>query len=111
MRPPFLQYRSHEIDNLNLQKLQWQVRSGVLMPYSRNVEYLHSWDPSSIPFTMDDTIESHALIFYPQNMRKTSIDEITPTAAEIKSPTSCPFQLCIYALLLIRICAWSLKQT
>ena len=79
------------------------------MLYQRNSGSLHSWVPTSVLFTVDGVMESHAPVFFPRR-RRPSVGERPPTAAERDSTTSCPIQCRIFDMSLARSCAWSLDR-
>ena len=109
-RPPFFQPRACLMLNMTPYLSHWWGRSGGSMTYWSNASYLYYWYPSSIPFTVDVAMESHAPVLLPRQRRRISISESPPTAAEKASSEYWLLYRQIYFLPPVRICAWSPEQ-
>ena len=92
---------------LALQPSQLWGSSGGSVPYQSTMAYLHSWGPSSVPFTVDGTMESHAPVFLPRRRRRLYVGDNLPAAAEKASSTSWSFCRLISFLSSVRSCVWS----
>ena len=68
-RSPFLQSRACNIEKLVLHPSHSLGSSGGSMPYLRNRASHHSCSPSSMPFTVDGCIVSHAPVFVTRRKR------------------------------------------
>ena len=55
------------------------------MMYIRNMAFLHSCVPRSIPFTVDGATKSYTAVFYPRWIRRVSIQE-SPLDATVSPP-------------------------
>ena len=89
---------------------KWRGRSGGYLTYLRNTAYLHSWDPISVPFTVDGTMDIHTPVFLPRRRQRLYVGYIIPAVWVKSSYIYWPFCCLISLLPSVRSCVWYSEQ-